>query len=513
MKHGILSLSCCLWLALAAVRAPGQPTAPAPAVAPWLKVGFAERDITPAIGMEQPGGYGKSFHTKIHDPCKVRAVVFDDGRQRVALVGIDALMILRDDVLAVRKAVQEACGIPADAILIGASHSHSSGPTGMIKPGDFDDAPDLLKELAYVKSSNADLNYLQMMRRQLVDAIVAADKDRKPLRCGIGSGHEDKAAYNRRFRMKNGQTWTHPRYGHPDILGPAGPIDPQVGVIGAFDDAGRLVGCVVNYACHATTSPGGASANWIHWLEKTIRGYYGPQVVVVFLQGASGDITQVNNLDPFQRFTPERFAEFVGGRVGAEALKVLFGMERGPMGPVDRRLAVFEVGRRIPSPQTVAAAMELLAQKPQGAQMLADWTFAKETVLLDWECRRRPKVECEVQAIQVGPAVFISNEAEYFVEFGLDIKKRSKFPYTFPVELANGCVGYVPTLEALSPTGGGYETRLTLYSNLEVNAGQIFADKGVELANQMSPGAEPLPPRLKPTVAPWTYGNVPPQLK
>lgn len=495
----------------AAIRAADKPAAAPPA--PLLKVGFAERDITPAIGMEQPGGYGKSFHAKFHDACKVRAVVFDDGKQRVALVGIDALMIMREDVLAVRKAVKAACGIPEQCIMIGASHSHSSGPTGMIKPGDFDDAPPPLQELAYVKSSNADLNYLQTARKQLVDAIVAADRDRRQLRCGVGSGIEDKAAFNRRFRMKNGQTWTHPRFGHPDVIGPAGPIDPQVGVIGAFDDTGKLVGCIVNYACHATTSPGGASANWIYYLEKTIRAYYGPEVVVVFLQGACGDITQVNNLDPFQRFNPERFAEYVGGRVGAEALKVLLGMERGAMGPIDHRVSVLEVGRRIPAPETVAAAYDLVKEKPQGGQMLTDWTFAKEIVLLDWDCKKRRKIECEVQAIQVGPAVFVSNEAEYFVEYGLDIKKRSKFPFTFPVELANGCVGYVPTAEALSPTGGGYETRLSYYSNLEVKAGQIFADKGVELANQMTPGAQPLPPRIQPTIAPWQYGNVPPQLK
>ena len=88
-----------------------------------VKAGFAERDITPAIGMEKPGGYGKSYNRFLHDPCKVRAVVFDDGKKRVALVGIDALLVRRITVENVRKKVMEMCGIEPDAILIPASRN------------------------------------------------------------------------------------------------------------------------------------------------------------------------------------------------------------------------------------------------------------------------------------------------------------------------------------------------------------------------------------------------------
>src|SRR3954453_3306069 len=153
-----------------------QPVKPSPP--PSFKAGFAERDITPAIGMEAPGGYGKSYHRSIHDPCKVRAAVFDDGSSRVAIVGIDALGIRRDTVLKVRRAIHERTGVPAEAILIGAAHSHSSGPLVWIMPGEFDHASPLVQRLAYEQSTCADPKYVAQVEQSLIDAVCAAHDHR-----------------------------------------------------------------------------------------------------------------------------------------------------------------------------------------------------------------------------------------------------------------------------------------------------------------------------------------------
>jgi hypothetical protein len=142
------------------------------------------------------------------------------------------------------------------------------------------------------------------------------------------------------------------------------------------------------------------------------------------------------------------------------------------------------------------------------------WLFAKEIVMLDFLNKTKPIVDAEVQCIKVGPTCFVSNPAEYFVQYGLDIKKDSRHPFTFPCELSNGIVGYVPTEEAFGPNGGGYETRLTAYSNLEVSAGRKMANKGIELANQMRAEAAPTPPKGPPYAGkPWSYGNVKPELE
>lgn len=500
-------------LAGAALKVGSYPMTRTIAAAPGesFRAGFAERDITPEIGMEKPGGYGKSFLDQFHDPCKIRVAVFENGRDTVALVGTDSLIIPRQLVLDARREIHERCGIDPNAVLVGASHSHSSGPVGMVQPGEYDHASELVQELAYEKSSCADPGYLELVRRQIVDGVCAGYSSRREARCGIGSGHEGEVAFNRRFRMKNGLTYTHPGKGNPDIIEPAGPIDPEVGVIGAWDTDGNLMGCIVNYACHATTSPPGISANWIYYLEKTIQGAMGTSVPVVFLQGACGDVTQVDNLSPYANPGGEEWAQIVGGRVGAESVRVLLSVEPGILDPLVYDLTVLEIPRRSPSPERVRECLELVKRDPQEVGTTR-WTFAKEILMLDALIEKEPVVDVEVQVVQVGPAVFVTNPAEFFCQLGLDIKAGSKFQFTYPVELANGCVGYVPTEEALGPNGGGYETRLTAYSNLVPTAGPQMVEAGLQLVSRLEPGSVPTPPEAPPFSGPWSYGNVPPEL-
>lgn len=477
-----------------------------------FRAGFAERDITPEIGMEAPGGYGKSYHRVLHDPCKVRAVVFDDGKNRVALVGIDALFIHRQTTESVRRTIEEKTGIPGQAVMLAASHSHSSGPMSGVMPGAFDQASELVRKLAYEHSTAADPRYLETVEKALVESVTEANEKLTAVKAGIGRGIEDKVAFNRRFRMRTGLTVTHPRQGNPDILEPAGPTDPEVGVIGVWDANNKFLGCVVNFACHATTSPGGISANYVYYLERAIRGFFGEEAMVVFLNGASGDVTQVDNLSPYVNPGAEPWAQRVGGRVGAEAVKVLLSMHPGELTPVAATNTVLTIPRRVPAPQRVERSLAMVQKDPKTVDY-TEWTFAKEIVLLDADLKHRPEAQAEVQAIQVGPAVFVTTPAEYFCDYGLKIKQGSKFPYTFPVSLANGCVGYVPTEEAFGPRGGGYETRLTSYSNLEPTAGTQMMNAGLKLTEQLTPGAAPAPPKVPEFQGlPWNYGNLPPEL-
>ena len=87
--------------------------------------------------------------------------------------------------------------------------------------------------------------------------------------------------------------------------------------------------------------------------------------------------------------------------------------------------------------------------------------------------------QAEVQVLSLGDRDFVAIPAEYFVEYGLRIKRRPIRGWAIIVGYANGMVGYVPTREAFRR--GGYETTFTGSSKLAPEAGELLAEAAIEL--------------------------------
>ncbi|HEY8744843.1 MAG TPA: hypothetical protein VIU62_17275 [Chloroflexota bacterium] len=482
-----------------------------------MRVGFHTADITPALGMEQPGGYGKSYITAIHDPLKVRAAVLEQDGTALALVGIDtcALPFAPSFMARIRREVEQACGIPGANLLLGASHTHSGGPLSWYDPAEFAGSPDLVQRLARDYSTIPDPLYVDWAARQVVSAVAEAHRKRQEARLSVGVGREEQSSFNRRFKMRKGRIYTHPGKGNPDIIEPAGPIDPEVGVLGAWNSRGELLGCLVNFGCHCTTFSGAISADYVCYLERTIQGVFGQQAEVVFLQGASGDVTQVANqsLRARERESGEASSRLVGTRVGAEAVKVLATAEPGELQPLGALTRTLRLRRRRPGAARLEQNRRLVEEGLAGDKLDTAWTFAKEIVMLDALIAREPEVEVELQALQVGPVVYLANPSETFAETGERLKAGSPFPLTFVVSLANGCAGYVPPASAFAPNGGGYETVLTTYSNLELSAEEQIVAASMDLARQFTPSQVPQPPQVERPGEPWSYGVLGPDVE
>jgi hypothetical protein len=108
---------------------------------------------------------------------------------------------------------------------------------------------------------------------------------------------------------------------------------------------------------------------------------------------------------------------------------------------------------------------------------IPDLLFARDQIELS---RRAEPIRAEVQAIRIGGIALVGLPGEFFVEFGLEIKKRSPaalFEKTFVVGLANGSVGYVPTKEAFAQ--GGYEPTPWRFSRLAPEAGRMCVESAV----------------------------------
>jgi hypothetical protein len=396
----------------------------------------------------------------------------------VALVFCDLVGVPRDIASQARQRASAATGIPVANIAVAATHSH----TGPLYFGGMHTYLHEKAVAAHGRDPLEGFDYPADLVGRIADAVGAAWKSLAPVRLEAGTAAEPGLAFNRRFRMKDGSVRFNPGVLNPEIVRPAGPTDPEIGIVLIEPlrpgDAQPIAGLTV-FAMHLDTVGGTEySADYPYYLETGLKQAFGPRFLSVFGAGTCGDI---NHIDVTQRARPT--TEALGTRL-AEAVK-----------SARSQLAVVEN----PSLDVRTASVTCDVQKPTAAE-IADARAKADLIttgtlpflervqtakVLDL-LKRYPegRLAIEVQAVRLGPELaIVTLPGEVFVELGLAIKARSPFETTLVVELANDVPNYIPTEKAFRE--GSYEV---VNSRLAPGSGEQLVAVAGRLLRELNSG-------------------------
>ena len=162
-----------------------------------LRAGAATSNITPPLGVSLNGGMQDRAATHIHDELHARALVLDNGQEKLAIVVCDSCMLPRAVLDKAKHLVHGHTRIPLDRVLVSATHAHSAptaGPTFQSEP---------------------DAAYLEFLSVRISDAIRRAVNNLAPAKIGWGVGREATQVFNRRWKMKSGTPMVDP-FGRAD---------------------------------------------------------------------------------------------------------------------------------------------------------------------------------------------------------------------------------------------------------------------------------------------------------
>lgn len=425
-----------------------------------LRAGAAAVDITPTaemFPMNMPGGFSANMAEKAHDPFHARALVLDDGKTTLAMVVVDNLGAGPDVLNEAKALAAQKTGISPDKMMISSTHTHS-GPS------------------LNTRSEKAAAYYKRFVEG-VAGSIIQAHAALQPAAVGAAAHPLPDEVFNRRWYVKEGRMPLNP-FGRldrvktnpgtdPNVIDhPAGPTDPDITVISVQGEKRRPLALYANYSLHYV---GGAPAGemssdyfgeFARVMPSRVRG--GENFVAMMSNGTSGDI---NNI-PFGVVRPPR-EPFEQIRIVAQkaADTAWFAYRKIDKHSSTARLGMLQrditLKLRKPSPEEVAAARLVLAIPNKDKEAIEKLPrLAKNYAGSMVNAAENPEqtLTVQLQAIRIGDIAVCCIPFETFVEIGLDLKKRSPFPRTLVVGLANGKHGYLPTPEQHKL--GGYETWL-----------------------------------------------------
>jgi len=464
--------------------------APASGDEPSLRVGAAVADITPVGPYPMSGYYFERLSTGTTDPLHAKALVLRQGDVAAAIVCCDLIVIATDLTDVVRKRVEAETGIPGAHVMLAATHTHTG--------------PDYTKELVQFLTGRkpaADREpYAPRLIDGIVDAVRRADAAAAAVRVIAGNAiQKTPVSFNRRFLMTDGSVRTWAKTDTPGAIRPAGPIDPEIGIVRFDGTDGKARAVLSSFALHLDTVGGTMwSADFPFFVEREVRDALGGQVVSLFGNGCCGNI---NHVDPTRAETNK--TDLIGSSLGRTLVAGLPELSPLDAPQLQVRTATVDVPLLDATPEEIAAAKKLLGEVKAGAKppFLAHVDAYRRLIIdnlrhrvdqeeamrwLGWGLSKRfagtgPTMPLGVQVITLGRDVaVVAFPGESFVEHGLAIKNASPFRTTLVVELANhGETIYVPTRAAA--VGGGYET---INTTVAPGAGELMVEESVKLLRE-----------------------------
>lgn len=287
-----------------------QPDAPASN----LRAAAGSVEITPPIGTPL-AGYGDRTggSTGIKDPLRAGVLVLDDGSTRVAIVRLDLIEIGEDETRLIRDMIVEGSGIPADHILVNASHTHG--------------APRL----------DADSAYGRLVAGKVAGMVRSATDRLRPATLGYAE-EEITSCVNRRLVNDEGEAEMRPN--------PSGPMDPRARVM-RFDAAGgETLAILFHVACHANVFRSDnteITADYPGYARQFVERVYAG-APALYLSGAGGNVRpNLPSADGFRSGDADDL-RWVGRDVGAAVVQAAAGA--GRRDAVSKRAMDYEIASK-----------------------------------------------------------------------------------------------------------------------------------------------------------------------
>jgi len=305
--------------------------------------------------------------------------------------------------------------------------------------------------------------------------------------------------FNRRWKMEDGtvppgpfepitdRVRMNPGFGLKGLIGPNGPVDPQLSLLSVQTRDGKPLCVLANYGLHYVGGNPNISADYFAAFADRLQRLIdpkneSPKFVGIMSNGASGDVNNIDFSAPAKKYGPGEQIRVVSEVVAQSAMKALAEVEYRSDVKLSSVETELTLKVRRPDAKQLASAREIL-KGVEGKKVLSGYreVYAGEAVVLS---EFPETVPVKIQAHRIGDIAVVGIPCEVFAQIGLDIRKASPLKKQFTISLANGYNGYLPTPEQHAV--GGYETWRARSSYLEVGASVKIAEAVGELLAKLA---------------------------